>query len=93
MKQRASPSPWVFDDIEPAIYDANGDLIADLEMFTKHNVEIPCEANGHLMAAAPMLVAALQWFIAAKTGQELKDARRYANIVLLNSRGYHYDDE
>ena len=92
MIPRTSPSPWVFDEKEPAIYDANGDLIADLEMFTQNNVEIPCEANGHLMAAAPMLVAALQWFIAAKTGEELKEARRYANIVLLNSRGFNYDE-
>ncbi len=91
--KKHSPAPWIFDDAEPAIYDYNGDLIADLEMFTQHNVEMPCNANGYLMAAAPMLVTAIQWLMAAKTGEELKEARRYANIVLLNARGFANDDE
>lgn len=92
MKQH-SPWPWTYDPVEPAIRDANGNVIADLQMFTQENQEMPCDANGHLMAAAPMLRSTLRTFITAKTLEELKDARRFANKALREAQGWHDDDE
>ena len=86
-----SPAPWKYHDME--ITDADGTIIAGLEWYDEFRKYLPHEENGHLMAAAPMLETALRTLMRAKTGEEIKEARRYANIVLLNARGFSDDDE
>ena len=85
-----SPAPWKYHDME--ITDADGTIIAGLEWHDEKN-DLPHELNGHLMAAAPMLETALRTLMRAKTGEEIKEARRYASIVLMNARGVEHDDE
>jgi hypothetical protein len=75
------------------ITDADGTIIAGLEWYDEFRKDLPHEENGHLMAAAPMLETALRTLMRAKTGEEIKEARRYADIVLLNARGFADDDE
>ena len=88
--KKHSPAPWKYNDME--ITDADGTIIAGLEWHDEEN-GLPYELNGHLMAAAPMLETALRTLMRAKTGEEIKEARRYANVVLLNARGFADDDE
>ena len=88
--KKHSPAPWKYNDME--ITDADGSIIAGLEWHDEEN-GLPYELNGHLMAAAPMLETALRTLMRAKTGEEIKEARRYANVVLLNARGFSDDDE
>ena len=88
--KKHSPAPWKYHDME--ITDADGTIIAGLEWHDEKN-DLPYELNGHLMAAAPMLETALRTLMRAKTGEEIKEARRYASIVLMNARGVEHDDE
>ena len=88
--KKHSPAPWKYHDME--ITDADGTIIAGLEWHDETN-DLPYELNGHLMAAAPMLETALRTLMRAKTGEEIKEARRYASIVLMNARGVEHDDE
>ena len=88
--KKHSPAPWNYNDME--ITDADGTIIAGLEWHDEEN-GLPHELNGHLMAAAPMLETALRTLMRAKTGEEIKEARRYASIVLMNARGVEHDDE
>ena len=88
--KKHSPAPWKYHDME--ITDADGTIIAGLEWHDEKN-DLPHELNGHLMAAAPMLETALRTLMRAKTGEEIKEARRYASIVLMNARGVEHDDE
>lgn len=88
--KKHSPAPWKYHDME--ITDADGTIIAGLEWHDEKN-DLPHELNGNLMAAAPMLETALRTLMRAKTGEEIKEARRYANVVLLNARGFSDDDE
>ena len=89
--KKHSPAPWKYNDME--ITDADGTIIAGLEWYDEFRKDLPHELNGHLMAAAPMLETALRTLMRAKTGEEIKEARRYANVVLLNARGFADDDE
>lgn len=90
--KKPSPAPWKYHDME--ITDADGNVIADLEWECGPGEDwLPHEENGYLMAAAPMLETALRTLMRAKTGEEIKEARRYADIVLLNARGFADDDE
>ena len=88
--KKHSPAPWKYHDME--ITDADGTIIAGLEWHDEKN-DLPYELNGNLMAAAPMLETALRTLMRAKTGEEIKEARRYASIVLMNARGVEHDDE
>ena len=90
-----SRAPWRYEPEEVQIVDADGRPLAIMECFKDTNPpeELPYNSNGNLMAAAPMLETALRTLMRAKTGEEIKEARRYADIVLLNARGFADDNE
>jgi hypothetical protein len=90
-----SRAPWRYEPEEVQIVDADGRPLAIMECFKDTNPpeELPYDSNGYLMAAAPMIYGALRGLMMARTGEEIKEARRHASLTLLYAKGIEHDDE